>query len=144
MVYKVHIWWLIQIPFHQLLQKLSKGPFQYEMSSCQYRKSNQDSHIFKMIIPSTKKIFINSLWPSDMIWWQRSGSTLVQVMVCCLTASSHYLNQCWLIVSEILWQSPSTWYRPGFADSSDRYRYRYSAISHEINQPSIDNSWLPL
>ena len=39
----------------------------------------------------------NSLWPSDAIWWQRSGSTLAQVMAWSLQAPSHYLNQCWLI-----------------------------------------------
>ena len=44
---------------------------------------------------------VNPLWPSDAIWWQRSGSTLAQVMTCCLTAPSHYLNQCWLIISEV-------------------------------------------
>ena len=38
-------------------------------------------------------------------WWlhmatQRSGSTLAQVMACCLTTPSHYLNQWWLIISE--------------------------------------------
>ena len=27
-------------------------------------------------------IFI-SLWPSDTIWWNRSGSTLAQIMACC-------------------------------------------------------------
>ena len=43
----------------------------------------------------------NSLWPSDAIWRQRSGSTFAQVMACCLTAPSHYLNQCWLIVSKV-------------------------------------------
>ena len=48
---------------------------------------------------------LNSLWPSDALWRQRSGSTLAQVMVCCLTASSHYLNQCWLIISEVQWHS---------------------------------------
>ena len=32
-------------------------------------------------------------------------STLVQVMACCLTAPSHYLNQCWLIISKVLWHS---------------------------------------
>ena len=47
----------------------------------------------------------NSLWPGDAIWWQRSGSTLAQVMACCLTAPSHYLNQCWLIISEVQWYS---------------------------------------
>ena len=35
------------------------------------------------------------------IWRQRSGSTLAEVMACCLTAPSHYLNQCWLIISGI-------------------------------------------
>ena len=44
---------------------------------------------------------INSLRPSDAIWWHRSGSTLAQVMACCLMAPSHYLNQCWLIISKI-------------------------------------------
>ena len=34
------------------------------------------------------------------------GPIWSQVMACCLTAPSHYLNQCWLIISEIQWQSP--------------------------------------
>ena len=32
---------------------------------------------------------LNSLWPSDAIWWHKSGSTLAQVMAYCLTAPSH-------------------------------------------------------
>ena len=36
---------------------------------------------------------INSLRPRDATWRHRSGSTLPQVMACCLTAPSHYLNQ---------------------------------------------------
>ena len=43
--------------------------------------------------------------PSDTIWRQRSGSTLARVMACCLMAPSHYLNQCWLIISKALWHS---------------------------------------
>ena len=50
---------------------------------------------------------INSLWPSDVIWRQGSRSTLVQVMACCLMATSHYLNQCWLMISE-MWHSPDS------------------------------------
>ena len=41
-------------------------------------------------------INFNSLWPCDNIWHQRSTSTMVQVMACCLAASNHYLSQCWL------------------------------------------------
>ena len=44
---------------------------------------------------------VNSLGPNDDIWRQRYESTLAQVMACCLTATSHYLNQCWLIISKI-------------------------------------------
>ena len=39
---------------------------------------------------------INSLWSSDAIWWHRVGSTLAQVMACCLMVTSHHLNQYWL------------------------------------------------
>ena len=53
------------------------------------------------------------------MWWQRSGSTLAQVMACCLTAPIHYLNQCSsMIISEFQWH----W---------------YLAISQEMPQPSI-------
>ena len=62
-------------------------------------------------------MLINSLWPSDTIWQQRSGSTLAQVMACCLAAPSHYLNQCWLMIK-----------------SSDVH---ISAISQAMPQPSI-------
>ena len=45
-------------------------------------------------------IHIKSLWPSDAIWQHRSGTMLAQVMACCLTAPSHYLNQCvWVNVA---------------------------------------------
>ena len=49
---------------------------------------------------------VNPVWPNNAIWQHRSGSTLAQVMACCLGAPSHYLNQCWLIISEVLWHSP--------------------------------------
>ena len=44
---------------------------------------------------------LNSLGPSDAIWRQKTGSTLAQVMACCLTAPSHYLNQSWRITSKV-------------------------------------------
>ena len=51
---------------------------------------------------------INSLWPSDLIRRLASRSTLAQVMACCLMTPSHYLNQCWLMISEVLWHSPDS------------------------------------
>ena len=40
--------------------------------------------------------------PSDIIRPQGYRSTLAQVMACCLMAPSHYLNQCWLMISAVL------------------------------------------
>ena len=48
---------------------------------------------------------INLLWPGDAIWRHGSRSTLALVMARCLTAPSHYLNQCWLIIREVPWHS---------------------------------------
>ena len=66
-------------------------------------------------------LVINSLGPSDAIWWQGSGSTLTQVMACCLTAPSHYLNQCWLLISKVEWHS-----------SKGKFTRDTSAINHEV------------
>ena len=62
-----------------------------------------DKNKFKLIYSyGLHDSIINSLrlWH---LWWQRSGSTLLQVMACCLMAPSHYLNQCWLLINEVLW-----------------------------------------
>ena len=34
------------------------------------------------------------------------GQHLARVMACCLMAPSQYLNQCWLMISEVLWHPP--------------------------------------
>ena len=64
-------------------------------------------------------ISINSLGPSDTTWRQISGSTLAQVMACCLTAPSHYLNKYWLIISKVEWRS-----------SKGKFTKDTSAINH--------------
>ena len=78
--------------------------------------------------------FLNSLWSSDTIWRQKSGSTLAQVMACCLTAPSHYLNQCWLIFSEILWRSHKGNFRGNIQESYpwyefENYQFKIAATS---------------
>ena len=71
---------------------------------------------FKITATYPRVQWINTLWPSDVIWRQVPRSTLAQVMACCLTAPSHYLNQYWLMIREVLWHSPdsnfteNTWY----------------------------------
>ena len=66
-----------------------------------WMQCNESCTKFPMSLSFEKWLkWVNSLWPSDAIWRQRSGSTLAHVMVCCLTAPSHYLNQYCLIISE--------------------------------------------
>ena len=74
-----------------------------------YGISNKINTWFRFAVLCCDYIMVlNSLWPSEAIWWQRSGSTLAQVMACCLTAPSHYPNQCWLIrmiiISKVPWK----------------------------------------
>ena len=59
--------------------------------------------IYYPCLENIRVTHINSSAPSDTIWWHKTWSTLVQVMVCSLTTPSHYWNQCWLITSEVLW-----------------------------------------
>ena len=78
------------------------------------------------------QVWLNSLWPIYNIWWHRSGSALVQVMACCLTAPSHYLNQCWLLASNILWHSPGsnlemTGQAPNLYNEFEKYTFKISA-----------------
>ena len=65
----------------------------------------------------------NPLKPSDAIWRHRSGSTLAQVMACCRTAPSHYLNQCWLIINGVLWYSPCNNFTGSACDISSWYEF---------------------
>ena len=58
----------------------------------------------------------NSVWLSDAIWRCRSGSTLAQLMACCPTVPSHYLNQCWLVIRKAPWHS------------SDNRIWRYQSV----------------
>ena len=46
-----------------------------------------------------------SMLPGDAIWRHRSRSNLAEALSSCLTASSPYLKQCWLLISEVLWHS---------------------------------------
>ena len=44
---------------------------------------------------------INSLWPSGAIWQFRTRPALPRVMASCRTAPSHYLDNCWYIITKI-------------------------------------------
>ena len=72
-----------------------------------------------IIVVSLNKI-VCMLTPSDAIWQHSFGSTLAQVMACCLTAPSHYLNQCWVVIKDVLLHSHGS---------------NFTRSAHELNQP---------
>ena len=126
----------------KIITLFSKLTHQGQLQSAHYVSSSKFLNIYRFVITITSflhtekikidKIFphgrqgpscladiVNSLWPSDAIWRHRSGSTLAQVMACCLMAPSHHLNQFWLIISKVEWHS-----------SKGNFTGDTSAISH--------------
>ena len=77
----------------------------------------------------------NSLRPSDAIWRQWSWTTLAQVMACCLTAPSHYLNQCWLIIRGVLWHTSESSFA-GIAQGIDSgYEFEKDILKNIFKSP---------
>ena len=75
--------------------------FSMKMSSYHYR----NSHDKDKTVP----------WPSCL----HNGNSYIWKDVClCLTAPSHYLNQCWLITSKVLWHSSEDIIIRRFEDSN--------------------------
>ena len=83
---------------------------------------------------------VNSLWPSDAIWRQRSGSRLAQVMACCLTAPSHHPNQCWLIIRKVLWYSSEDIMMRRFEDANQQSKLENYIF--KITLRSLRGQWV--
>ena len=84
-------------------------------------------------------------WPDsrvthcDAIWRHRSGSILVQVMACCLTAPSHYMNKFRLIVSRVLCHSPESYSNINAHESNhynafENYTFEIKVASNRCNE----------
>ena len=92
---------------------------------------------------------INSLWPIEAILRHRSGSTLAHVMACCRTAPSHYLKQCWLIISKVQWHSFECEFARGNSASNHSVKLIWKLlIQNFIKSPfcemafMVDNYWI--
>ena len=61
-------------------------------------------------------------------------------MACCLTTPSHYLNQCWIIISEVFWHSPIgnfTWNSQNICSS-----YEFANYSIKNMATSLKVQWV--
>ena len=67
--------------------------------------------------------------------WQRFGSTLAQVMACCLMAPSHYLNQCWLVIHDVLWH----WHDSNFlGNTTSKWVWKYTSLKLLLHLPGAN------
>ena len=75
---------------------------------------------------------LNSLWPSNARWHHRIWSTLVNVMACRLMAPSQsFLNQCWLISSEVWWNL----FEGNFTgNAQENYKFQITTTSPMANE----------
>ena len=76
----------------------------------------------------------------------RSGSSLIQVMACRLTAPSHYLKQCWHIISRVLWHAPEGNFFEMLKISLEYVANHTSKNFHHIsgeNETRIKTFWQP-
>ena len=92
--------WLQAMPLRHQHDWIGLDLFNYDICPSRHQQGQNWLHAANSCCQ-----WINSLGPSDAIRHWISWSTLVQVMACCLTAPSHYLNQCLLIIIKVLWHS---------------------------------------
>ena len=73
-------------------------------------------------------------------------------MACCITAPSHYLNRCWLIITEVLWHSPEgnytgnaqgifPWYKSPDLRLHPQLPQQMSSWRYQSSSPSLSLEW---
>ena len=87
---------------------------------------------------------VNSLASFDAVWRRWNWSTLSRVMACCLTARSHYLNKCWLVIKSILWQSPLTNFAKYALEINPRHVFRYYTLKNYHHIALAQTSFTPI
>ena len=78
---------------------------------------------------------LNSLRLSVAIWSQGTCSILVQIMAWCHPAPSHYLNQYWLIISEVWWHLPQGNFSWNVQDRYSWYEFEYYYLRLKSRSP---------
>ena len=61
-------------------------------------------------------------------------------MACCLTAPSHYLNQCWLIICEVMWHS----HESKFSAQATNLWKEFENCTFKITATFLRGQWVKL
>ena len=84
------------------------------------------------------------MWPSDTIWWHSSVSKLDQVMACCLTAPSHYLNQCWLFINKAHWHLAESNFTHTVPDITHNQVFKNFIFGNTCTVSTPNDQWVTL
>ena len=85
----------------------------------------------------TVKLFVR-----DAMCKQRTGSTLAQLMACCLTTPSHYLNQCWLLIVDVVLYSYQSNFTASAQTTALSYHKEFGNYAFQITATSSDSTHL--
>ena len=96
----------------------------------------------QLLLLCSSFLYVESLWPSDAMWRHGSRSILAQLMAWCLTTPSHYLNQCWLITSEVLRHSHEIDITGNAQDSHLCYEFENYYFFFKITASSPRGQWV--
>ena len=104
-IYWLYIHWTLRNQFQwnsnqSTIIFVQENAFEFQTVVCKMVLFCTSLNLFHKMSFSTPNL-INSLWPSDTLWQPKSGTTLAKVMVWCLKAPSHYLNQGCLIIRKV-------------------------------------------
>ena len=114
-----------------------KRPYRYEVLYTTDVESVVYGIVYVGISVTCLKPF---LWLSDVIWRYTYDSTLAQEMACCLTAQSHHLSLCGLVLGEVLLHSTE-----GNSTENAQYVcswYEFETYEFRIGAPSPSGSEL--
>ena len=130
--HEVHVWDLVAFIWRQFHRK-----FEIYLFLILSRSLTINNLRLQLYLPWGQ--WVNSLWPSDATWQHIYGSRLAQAMAWCRQAPSHYLNQCWLLISEVLWHSPLSNFTV-----SDEATILYNEFDHYtlLTTPSPRHQWV--
>ena len=108
----------VSLSSHKLIGWYTENSRVNWMDDLFFRKWNTFHHVshltnnnnFHRNLQCTLGMLMALMMGTELLNSCRSGSTLAQVMACCLMAPSNYLNQCRLVISGVLWHFPDTNY----------------------------------
>ena len=119
-------------------KNIGYGTYLISLSSLIF-KTNTEKHFMHHDLEQFCEHEIWTVWWNNLqltvaIWNHRTYLTFIQVMACCLTAPSHYLNKCWRITNEVLWHSRKDIFTENAQDSYlwyefDDYWFKITASS---------------